>query len=101
MTRYPRKFQAENVNNDRLKAIHQPTMTYTATDVPGPPWREDKGDRERIVRITPAEAETHLNSGTLWLKSLELRVGAMVMLLVVRDRFTDLGADSRIWEYVP
>lgn len=87
---YPRKVDVNALNSARLAAIELPTIRYEASDVPG----LDQFGKKLSLK----EATKLLNEDTRWPAVVDLKVGAMVMLVTVSlASFSSETTDIRIW----
>jgi hypothetical protein len=75
IARYPSKAEVNAINTARLKAIDAPLQAFMAWDQPG---INSKG-----YSLSKEEATACLDRNTMWPKELEVKVGAMVMLITV------------------
>nr|XP_019009026.1 uncharacterized protein I206_05666 [Kwoniella pini CBS 10737]OCF47807.1 hypothetical protein I206_05666 [Kwoniella pini CBS 10737] len=70
---YPQKAEVAAINADRLKALDSPSQVFMAFDVPG--------ITSQGYALDTARATHSLNRNTIWPQELELKIGALVMLL--------------------
>lgn len=70
---YPSKIEVARINAAKLALLETPVQIFMAFDVPG---RNSRG-----YNLTHAQASELLDRNTIWPKELQVKVGALVMLV--------------------
>ena len=70
---YPSKAEVASINAERLKLLETPVQIFMSHDLPGV--------RSSGFALTPEEATALLDRNTIWARELQVKVGALVMLV--------------------
>ncbi|WWC93163.1 uncharacterized protein L201_008131 [Kwoniella dendrophila CBS 6074] len=90
---YPHKAEVAAINAQRLRALDTPSNIFAAFDVPG--------ITSRGYALDSSQATESLNKNTIWPEELELKAGALVMLVTnMQDGILVNGSTGTVVDFL-